>query len=74
MHTMRSHVTQLASLLLLLLVFLASTKAVAATAVIGYMPEYRLGGNYNYVSWPWTGWTSLRSRTRWTAGSQSGIH
>ena len=57
MHTMRSQViTQLASLLLplrlMLLVLHASAKAEAATAVIGYMPEYRLGGNYNYVSWP----------------------
>ena len=51
MHTMRSHVTQLASLLVLLVLH-ASAKAAAATAVIGYMPEYRLGGNYNYVSWP----------------------
>ena len=52
MHTMRLQVvTQLASLLVLLVLH-ASAKAAATTAVIGYMPEYRLGGNYNYVSWP----------------------
>lgn len=34
----------------MLLALLHSSATAAATAVIGYMPEYRLGGNYNYVS------------------------